>query len=261
MESVKNFKIPIYTVLFFILFASSAQAVRLVVDSTSHIFLHVGAAILLYAHIFSGAIGLVSGVLATISRKGAKLHRMAGKFFSVSMLICYFIGAVVSPFLPEGQRPNFVAAVLALYLLISGVIAARKKPFKGGLAEKIGLVVALLISASGVLFFIIGQNSETGTVDGSPPQAFIIFVIAGTLAALGELRIIVKKEISNKSRVIRHLWRMCFSFFFASASLFLGQPQIFTTEFNQSIWPAVLAFYPLMIAVIWLIKTHFARRS
>ena len=100
--------------------------------------------------------GLVAGATAIASRKGGPIHRRAGKVFLVSMFIAYLIGAFVAPFLSEGQRPNFVAAILALYLLITGVMTARRRHFQASIMEKIGLAVALLITGMGVLFAYMG---------------------------------------------------------------------------------------------------------
>jgi hypothetical protein len=239
----------------FIFFAVPASAGKLIVDPDASVLFHLGAAILLYAHVGGGAIGLAAGATASLSRKGAKVHRAAGKIFFIAMFICYLIGAGVAPFLDDGQRPNFVGAVLALYLLITGVLAAKQKPFCAGISEKIGFVIALLITAMGVLFMIMAHSSESGTVDGSPPQAFLIFIVAGSIAAAGELNVIFRGGLSEKSRIVRHLWRMCASFFFASASLFLGQPQVFPDWFNLSLLPSLFAFFPILILFIWVVKT------
>ena len=211
-------------------------AETLQVSADSPYVFHLGAALLLYSHIVGGAVGLVSGVVASASKKGDKLHRASGKVFFYAMFISYLIGALVAPFLEQGQRPNFVAGVLALYLLLSGVHAARKRKFSAGMSEKIGLIVAALITAMGFTFMFMGFNSDSGTVDGSPPQAFVLFIVAGTAATIGEIRVLLKGKLSQAERVVRHLWRMCFSFFIASGSLFFGQPQVFPDWFAQSIW-------------------------
>ena len=235
-------------------YSVSASATRLIVNDDANILLHIGAAVLLYAHIFSGAMGLIAGSVASLSKKGSSIHRKAGVVFLISMLICYLIGAGVAPFLTEGQRPNFVAAILALYLLITGVIAAKRRQFIAQNTEKIGFVIALLITAMGVIFMVMGSQSDTGTVDGSPPQAFILFIVAGSLAAIGDLRAVIKSKLSNTERIIRHIWRMCFSFFIASGSLFFGQPQIFSDWFNESVFPVLLGFFPLFVLLLFILK-------
>lgn len=240
---------------FLLLFSSSASAARLDVTAESSIVFHLLAALLLYAHIGAGAVGLFSGVVASLSRKGRKLHRLAGKTFFISMFICYLIGALVSPFLEQEQRTNFVAAVLALYLLLSGVAAANRHVFKAGRHEKIGLAVALSITTMGGVFMYMGAQHPSGTVDGAPPQAFILFIVAGCIAALGELNVIMRKKLSATARIVRHVWRMSFSFFIASGSLFFGQAKLFPDWINASVLPILFGLFPFVILLIGIIQT------
>lgn len=232
--------------------APDALAERLAVAADASLLQHLGAAALLYAHILGGVAGLLAGTAALLVRKGGALHRGAGKMFLFAMAITYLVGAGVAPFLNEGQRPNFVAGVLALYLLWSGVSAARRRPFTAGWAERIGLIVALAITAMGLSFMLIGLQSATGTVDGSPPEAFVLFIVAGSAAAAGELNALLRGKLSPAARIARHLWRMCVSFFIASGSLFLGQPQVFPESFNTSPAPLVLALIPLLALAFFL---------
>ena len=248
-------------ILVLLLGAGQALATKLEIAPEASIWAHVGAAILLYLHIGGGAVGLISGTVAVIARKGQKIHRWAGKVFFAAMFISYFVGGAVAPFLDIGQRPNFVASIFALYLLITGIMAARRRPFNAGFPEKISLVVSASICGISVLFIIMGATSETGTVDGSPPQGFFLFAITGGLAAIGDLKTILQGKLSNTTRVMRHLWRVCLSFFIASVSLFLGQTQLFPEWFVKSPLPFVFAFAPLIIAIGWLIKIKLSRKT
>ena len=248
-----------FILLFLVVFP--VQAARLELNPEAHPVFNWGALAILYMHILGGVVGLIAGVVASLARKGGALHRSAGKIFLLAMLACYTVGALVAPFLDEGQRPNFVAAVLALYLLLSGVGAARKKPYTAGPANIIGLLIALGIAGMGMLFMYMGSQSATGTVDGSPPQAFVVFILAGLLAAIGEVNLLIKKSLSESARLIRHLWRMCGSFFFASGSLFLGQAQLFPDAFNASPVPGLLAFFPIIILMIWAVKIGWRSKN
>jgi hypothetical protein len=237
-----------------------AFADNLEVAKETSILLHWGAKLLLYAHIVGGIIGMLSGLVASLAPKGRRFHRIAGQLFYWAMLICYSIGAIVAPFLQSGQRTNFVAGILALYLLTSGVSAARRRHFNVSLKEKLGLLIALTITLLGAYFMMLASNSPTGTIDDSPPQAFILFVVAGTLALIGEIRVLAQKTLTNTQRTIRHLWRMCFSFFIASGSLFFGQPGIFPDWFNASLLPILFGFFPFLILLIFLIQTLVKER-
>jgi hypothetical protein len=254
-----SFKTPsvgaLFAFLAIFMFSSSASANRLEVHGDAHWFFHLGALVLLYLHIVGGAIGIVSGVFASLTVKGSMSHRIAGKVFFLGMLICYSIGAIISPFLDSQQSTNFVAAILALYLLISGVNAARRRNFTAQTSEKVGLFVSVAITLLGVVFMYLASQGPDGSLDGSPPQAYILFVVAGGLAVLGELLALYKKRLSNTARVARHLWRMCMSFFIASGSLFFGQAQFFPDWFNESLLPLMLGFFPFLIMLIYLVKS------
>ena len=253
-------RFPVTLVLFVIaaaLLPSIALADNLQAGPGDPAWMHLGANALLWAHIAGGAIGMVTGVVALASRKGQSVHRAAGSVFFLAMFTAYAIGAGVAPFLDTGQRPNFVAGVLALYLLVSGTMAARQREVKAGVPEVIGLIVALAITAAGVTFMRMGAASPSGTVDGSPPPAFFLFTIAGAFAAAGELHVLLRKQLSRTSRIARHLWRMCFSLFIASGSFFLGQQQVLPEALRDSALLYVVALSPLPIMLFWLGKVRF----
>ena len=236
-----------------------AQANNLQAPPGAPAWAHFGANALLYLHIGGGTLGMMSGVVAIMSRKGDRLHRFAGNVFFAAMLITYAIGAGVAPFLDEGQRPNFVAGIMALYLLVSGWLTVKRSENTAGWMEEAGLVLAVLITAAGAIFMRMGELSPTGSIDGSPPQAFILFVVAGSLAATGELNVILRGSISGAARIARHLWRMCFSLFIASGSFFLGQQQVFPKWLQGSSVLLIIALSPLAVMVFWLIRVRLTR--
>lgn len=237
----------------------SAHALRLHVSPDAPAWQHVGAALLLILHIGGGVVGLVSGAAALSTKKGGQIHRTAGKIFLPAMFVTYAIGAGVAPFLAEQQRPNFVAGILALYLLITGWRAAKRRVLSAGLEDKLGLVAALVIASAGFVFMQMASRSATGTVDGSPPEAFVVFAVAGSFAVFGELNLLFRGALSGAARIARHLWRMCVSLFLASGSFFLGQPQVFPAWFNATPLPFLFAFLPLLALLYWLVTTYRSR--
>lgn len=250
----KSFSVLTFcTLATFILLTEPISAERLELDESAPQWASIGAASLLYLHIAGGTFGILSGIVAIAAQKGSPVHRAAGKVFFGSMFIAYAIGAGVAPFLETGQRPNFVAGVLSLYLLVTAWQTVRISRIAPGAFEYAGLMISLGITALGLLFMYMGANSPTGTIDGSPPQAFILFAIAGLFAASGDLHLILSKGLTGAARIARHLWRMCFSFFIATTSLFLGQPQVFPDWFSHSIAPVLLSFAPLLALLIWMI--------
>lgn len=241
-------------ILVILVFSAPAHAIRLEVSQESSWALHFGAAVLLYLHIGGGAAGIASGIVASLSRKGSEIHRKAGILFLWSMAICYSIGGLVAPFLPTQQSTNFVAAVLALYLLITGVSAARRRRFEAGINEKVSAFIAFLITATGGVFMYLAASNPDGSMGGSPPQAYVLFIAAGGAALCGEIMALYKRVLSPTARVIRHLWRMSMSFFIASGSAFFGQAEFFPVWFNDSLLPLLLGFFPILVLILYVAK-------
>jgi hypothetical protein len=238
----------------------AAWATTLQAGPDAPLWARFGAAALLALHIGGGAVGMVSGAMAIASPKGGRVHRMAGKVFFAAMFIAYLIGAGVAPFLSDGQRPNFVAGVLALYLLTSGWWTVKRRDPTPGAADYAGLALTLVIVGLGLYFMRLGAMSPTHSIDGSPPQAFILFTIGGGAAAIGELNFILRRKLSGPARLSRHLWRMCLSWFLASGSFFLGQQKFLPAGFRDSSGPLLLAFAPLIAMVIWLVLVRLPKR-
>ena len=60
-------------------------------------------------------------------------------------------------------------------------------------------------------------------------------------------------------RIARHLWRMCFGLFIATASLFLARPQLFPALLSKTHILLLLGILPLMLMVFWLIRVLFTK--
>jgi uncharacterized membrane protein len=244
-----------------LLAAPAAHAARLQVDPDAPFWMHVGADILLWLHIGGGAAGIATGMVALASRKGGRIHRSVGTMFFWVMLLCYAVAAAVAPFLHVEQRTNTVAGLMALYLLLSGWAAARQKDLRAGPYQFAGLAAALGIAGAGALFMQMGADSTTGTVDGAPPQAFVLFTGIGIVAAAGELNILVRRTISGPARLARHLWRMCASLFIASGSFFLGQAQFLPDWVRNSMINVAMALAPLVAMLVYLVLVRLPKRK
>lgn len=223
--------------------------------SDAPLVLRAGADMLLFLHIAGGSVGILSGAVALVARKGDTLHRGAGTVFFVAMLIMSGIGFLVSPFLPSA--PNTVAGLFTFYLVASGWLTVRRREGTIGLAEKIAFLVPIAASVAGVVFIILANNSPTGTVGDGPPEAFYVFVLIGMISALSDLKMIRRGGISGAPRIARHLWRMCTAFLVASGSFFLGQQQIMPVFMRGSPWLFVPVLVPLVLLFYWLLRVRF----
>ena len=79
------------------------------------------------------------------------------------------------------------------------------------------------------------------------------------LAGLLDLNFILRGKLSGAQRIARHLWRMCFAFFIATGSFFLGQQDVLPKAVQGSPILFVLAFAPFAIMLFWLVRLRFAK--
>lgn len=216
----------------------------------SHVLVHAAAAVVLYLHIGAGTVGLLAGTAAFVFRKGSRLHRQAGNVFVIAMMIMSGIGATVAPFLPTPERASVVAGVLTFYLVLSSWAAVKRKPGQIGAFDYGLLLTSSSVVAAGAYLMSLAARSPTGNLDGQPAAAFVLFIIIGSLAAVGDLLLILRRGVSGATRLARHLWRMTVAFFIAANSLFLGQQQLFPKAVRG--WLFLPALLILGLLLYWL---------
>ena len=226
------------------------------VTAGSSWWLFAAANLILFLHVAGGTVGIISGAVALIARKGGRLHRVAGTVFLVSMLIMATIGAATSPFLPVPSMTNVAAGTLTFYLVATGWMAIKRKNGRIGRFEKGGLGVALGIVAAAMIFILMATNSPTGRIGKTPPEAFYVFAFLGAIAAAGDLKMILRGGLSGSARIARHLWRMSAALTIASGSFFLGQQRIMPVSIRGSSWLFVPVIAPLLLMVFWLIRVR-----
>jgi Predicted membrane protein (DUF2306) len=230
------------------------------VDPATPWFVTAAADGLLAIHIGGGTIGMLSGAVALLARKGGWLHSISGKAFFVSMLCMAAVGAGVSAFyVSEGfntQLPNVIAGVMTLYLVLTSWMTIRRKDGAIGRFGIFGFVVALSVSLAGATFIVKSLTSPTGTVGDTPPQAFYVFFLVGTISAASDLKAILKGGIDGVPRIARHLWRMCTALTIATGSFFLGQQRIMPASMQGSSLLYLPVFVPLLLMAFWLIRVR-----
>src|SRR5215472_7571943 len=99
---------------------------HLAVDPNAPFLIRAGAEALLYGHIGGGSVGIASGFVAAVAKKGGWWHRKAGSVFFAAMLVMAGVGAVVAPFLNDPV--SSIAGLLTVYLVLTGWRTARQRP-------------------------------------------------------------------------------------------------------------------------------------
>ena len=194
--------------------------------------------VLLILHIVGGTVGLLTGTINLIRKKGDAPHKLIGKFFAYGMLV-----AGLSSLLLSTLHPNyflFIVGVFTIYLTATGYrylylkqLAKDQKPGVLDWSISVGMVVA------GIVFFIFGSR----LLITSNTFGIVLLVFGG----LG-LRLVKTDYDNYKGKIkvknywlLAHLQRMTGAYI-ASATAFLAV--------NAKYSPIDLPSF-----VIWLLPT------
>jgi hypothetical protein len=218
--------------------------------------------LVLALHIGAGGTGIVSGYSAMFVRKGGRAHRVAGSIFVPAMLITGAMAAALAATIP--QRGNVIGGIFTVYLVASAWMTVRRKDGRVGRFEWAGFVFALACAIGAVLLGLQAEWSPAGTLDGISPANFYVVGAVAVLAAVLDLKVVLRGGIGGRARIVRHVWRMCTGLFIASGSFFLGQQKILPIWLQGSPILLVLALAPLVVMIFWLLRlqfTHWFRKE
>ena len=214
-------------------------------------------------HIGGGTIGLFSGTVAAFARKGGRLHRNAGKIFTVSMLVMAAFAVYLAIVIP-GQIVNFFGGTFAAYLVVTAWLTVWRKPGTIGMAEKSALLVVLCLF---LFFAVLSVYLATGlplpiksavAIKGPVLIAMYVFTFVQGIAAICDVKLVLSGGISGAPRVARHLWRMCLGLTMAAGSAFTnGLPRLLPGPMHVTPIFFLPQFVPLGLLIYWMIRVRF----
>jgi len=209
---------------------------------------------LLVFHISAGVLAMFAGAAAMSFRKGSRWHGRAGNIFVSSML---GMAAAASCLAYMKHQPNNIfGGFLTIYMVATAWATARRRDRETGILDWIGFLFALTVGVLGIFHGFQKMTGREPVDPGTFPfmQLFMSSIIL--LAGLGDLRMLLR-GISGRRRIARHLWRMCFGWFIATGSFFLGQQQVFPAWLRGSPVLLVPALLPLVLLIFWMIRIRF----
>ncbi len=213
-----------------------------------------------WIHIIAGLLALASGAIALYAAKGSPLHRKSGMVFVIAMLLLTSSAVLMATFLSP-NRLNVVAGVTTFYLVCTALLTVRRPVEQArGLATGF-MLLALATSAYAFTLAFEAANSASGKVDGMPPQPLVVFGVIALLGALLDARMLWAGSLQGAHRLARHLWRMGFAMWIATASFFLGQAKFFPEPIRKSGLLAIPVLLVLVVMLYWLLRVLLKRRN
>lgn len=203
-------------------------------------------------HVVAGTLGILAGFVAMAMRKGPDAHGRVGTIFVIAMVTMSLSASIrAAQDLPD-QWMNFWMGLVAVYWVLSSRHAIRQRPGPINVRPILALAGLGMVACMGLLDVV-----RRGGAFAIPALIFSIFVL---LALIGDYRLIRSTQLPAHVRLRRHLWRMGAAMFIATASLFLGQMQVFTPALQAS----GLLFAPVLLVLVmfvyWFVRYRPVRR-
>lgn len=211
--------------------------------------------ILLFLHIGAGLVAIATGYLALFSPKGKRAHRSSGKVFVLVMTITALSASMLG-YLHDDVGDIF-GGLMTVYFIGTAWMTARRNDHEVGHFEVAAFLSAVMLVGVNIQFAHLALTSETGQFLGFPPAQYYAGGGIMALAAILDLNNLIRRGVSGRHRIARHVWRMCIGLFIAVGSFFLGQMQVFPEVLRSIEILAVPVMVVLFLMVFWLFRVLF----
>jgi uncharacterized membrane protein len=216
--------------------------------------------VVLAIHVAAAAVALVAGLVALVAAKGAWLHRRIGMVFVYSMAAMSASAIVIAS--RKNQTLNVIAGLLTAYLVITGLMTVL--PLSTA-RRRVSIALMLMALALGLTTVLFGFQAIAagGRRDGIPAFPFFMFGVVGLLGTVGDFRVLRRGALRGRPRLVRHLWRMCWALWIATASFFLGPRARVAKVLPAPLLKTGLLIIPVLAVVVvmvyWLWRVHVRR--
>ena len=158
----------------------------------------------LILHIVGGAVGLLTGTLNLIGKKGDKKHKLIGKVFFVSML-----ASGASSLVLAYLHPNyflFMVGVFTLYMVGSGQRYLKHKQLNASDSKALEWTITALMLLAGLLF--VGIGVYTLVKSNLFGLVFVVFGGLGLMFVRQDFKNYKGKSTVKNYWLVEHLQRM-----------------------------------------------------
>lgn len=208
-------------------------------------------ALALILHVAAGCIAILAGAGALAVRKGERLHRAFGSAFVAAMLVMCVFATGLSVLRQPG---TIIGGIFTFYLVVTARTTVRRAEGRVGRLERIAFIVGAACAAGELTLGLLASRSPTGRFWGYPAALYFSFGTIAALAAMGDLRLLLRGGVAGGARIARHVWRMCLALFMATGSFFLGQQKVMPAFLHGSPVLVVLGIAPLAVMLFWLVR-------
>ena len=173
-------------------------------------------------HVFSGTLAVLAGAIAALTRKGGSIHVRTGRAFVLLMTVSSLLGAVMGLIEFEQFFITFFAGLLGAYLVVSGWLTLNRSKAYGSLLDRTLIATNAITFLALITLGLQALGRPDGSMFGFAGESYLFLAVMSGGALIGDLIRLLRKSISRKHLIARHLWRMLLGFFIAAGSAFTG---------------------------------------
>jgi uncharacterized membrane protein len=199
--------------------------------------------ILLVLHIAGGTVALISGLVAMLTAKGSKTHRLAGKIYFGGMT-AVFVGAVI---VALGHHKDFLLMIgfFSYYLTVRGYRVLFLKKLNQG--QKPVLVDWVIISVSAIFILaLFGWGIWALTLGSGMGITGIVFGTIGSVFLFQDVRSFVSPPKEKMHWWFTHIGSMAGSYISAVTAFVVVNFQL--PQYNWVLWVLPTAVGSVLIA-------------
>lgn len=174
--------------------------------------------ILIYIHAFFGGIGLITGFISILVKKGERIHERAGKLFSYAILISSLIALFVSRMPRHENLFLFLIGVFTIYLVLAGNRALTLKSKIKPKADWIDKSISGGMLTASVIMLLVGIIEIVQQLENS--ILYIVFGGFGLFMSLKDLKTYTTFHENKNAWLVSHIGRMVGAFI-ASITAFI----------------------------------------
>ena len=217
--------------------------------------------IALYIHIFLGLIAIVAGSIALYAKKGQITHIKFGQIFSLTMVVSSSIGAVIGLLNYSDLFITFLAGVLSVTLVISGIQTFKSNRQHSLIYER-GVAILNVLNYLVILCLALwATRTPNKVLYGFHAEDYFYLSVISLLVLIGDVRYFLFGGVTRPYIVCRHIWRMCIGFFIAVGSAFTGPGmKVFPDYIQKSGVLSVPEIAILIIMFIWLFRVKLLKK-